>query len=179
MDYFIRFIPLGVLAILFACVGIIRWFFLKKGNSVKIDDKVIKQPNEYLWLCSIGLIFYVCIALMCVLFPSADDGGRLPGIIALVVLTAITGIPLMVLLIFSFNWKITLGEDSFEYRNMFRKTRKYHYADINIKQMKASTRFYKGNKRIVTVSYLIDNYDALQIAVRKYQSTHKRKQASD
>lgn len=116
---------------------------------------------------------------MCILFPSANDGGRLPGIIVLVVLTAITGIPLMVLLIFSINWKITLGEDSFEYRNMFRKTRKYHYADINIKQMKASTRFYKGNKRIVTVSYLIDNYDALQIAVRKYQSTHKRKQASD
>ena len=108
-------------------------FFLKKGNSVKIDDKVIKQPNAYLWLCSIGLIFYVCIALMCILFPSANDGGRLPGIIVLVVLTAITGIPLMVLLIFSINWKITLGEDSFEYRNMFRKTRKYHYSDINIK----------------------------------------------
>lgn len=171
-----RFLPLVIIALLFACFGVIRWCLSKKKFQNNISIKIIKQPKAYLWLSAVGILIYIGVSLLFLLLPdSAYEGGHIPALVAFIVLTLISGIPLLLLLVFVLNWRITVEEESFTYRNMFRQIKIYHYADVTIEEKKASTRFYQGKKRIVTVSFLIENYDILQIAVRKYQRTHRKK----
>lgn len=162
-----------MVAILFACFGIVRRVLVKRKKEVEVDPHILQQPKWYIWIGIAVIVMDLALVLFIVLLPEGTvepEGARIPGCIVL----SLPSIIAIIIIFFAANWKITIGEDSFIYRNMFRCIKTYQYTDVAIKEKSASTRVYKEKKKIVTISHFISNYENLQIAIRKYQREQRK-----
>lgn len=175
-----RRLIIGIILIVVALITSIggRWL-IKKANAkpIKItNSNTIRQPKFYLYVGIGGIIFFLALGFFFLFAPDRmivdfEFGMRL---FAFFLLLAIC-IPYSIIIFLQINWKIEIGKDEFSFTNTFRKKRTYKFDDVELKLLSRSTRFYHNDKYIVGISYLQENWDALENAIVAYQRTEKRK----
>ncbi len=71
-------------------------------------------------------------------------------------------------------WQVEIKSDCFIYRNMLGIKKIYKFDIVNFKELRAVSRYYKIGRKlpILNISYMHDNAEVLNKAIRK----HKRKQ---
>ena len=134
-----------------------------------IDENVIKQPILYLVIGIGGICCFFIIGLYFIIVQ-----------FDLIAIAFLWGFALLYIPIlpFAINWKIELYDDGFIYTNMFAKKRKVFFDDVTLKDTGKGCFVYdKNGKRIVGVSYLQPNSDALEKVYNDYMKT-KRKNKS-
>lgn len=164
MDEYIRF------SIIIALVIAIQ-IFTKVLRSKKIKDQsdilldFIKQPKYYLYVGIGGLIIFTSGGI----YAYIDNAWPYSIICGLIDLFYIW------IILLQTNWKIEIRETEFTYRNIFGKRKIYKYEDVVVKKLSRSTRFYYNDKHIVSVSYLLDNWDALEKSIQNFKKDQKRR----
>lgn len=158
-----KIILYSFLAIMLIVVQIlIRYFRSKKDvkSSKEIGNlNIINQPRFYFYVGLTGLIVFTA-----------------GGIYALVtenepyyILIFILDIPYVFFILVQLNWKIEICKNKFIFRNMWGMERSYDFNDIEFRELAHSTRFYKRNKYVVSISHLQDNWDSLQNFIKIYK----------
>ncbi len=151
-----------ILAIVFITLSSILG---KKFNyqNQKIENGVIKQPPFYLYVGILGVVSFTIIAMI-FLFAQSD-------IIAGIVMLMIT-LPYIVLIVWSKNWKITFDDKGFCFTNIIKKQRTFLYKDVRMENTTRGLRIYVGKKKILAVSFLVANVDALYSNYLKCHQKH-------
>lgn len=137
--------------------------------------QVIKQPKSYL---------YIGIALICAgiamgvfaLTISAEilTDSSLEG--RLIISSLCFGVVLLAIwiVVYQINWKVEIYDSYFIYQNVFRRRKTYQYDEVREMHTRASIIYYSLNgKRILLVSYLQPDCEALSTAIWLYRSQKK------
>ncbi len=143
---------------------LIRKFDKKKNN------KIIKQPLFYVIVCIVGCAITLLAIFIAIFYP---DG---KGIIFGEGMREITiGFDtfffcvMLLLLLYSANWKIIIEKSFFIYRSMWGVKKQYSFDDVKICEGNAAVFFYIANKKIV-ISKLITHSEALHNAILEYRT---------
>lgn len=156
-------IPIS-LFVIFSALNIIlkkkKVSFNKKNDNC---NNIIRQPKLYAIVGIGGLMIFTSGAA----YAFVDNAWPYAIIILLIV-------PLyLFFVLLRINWKIEIFADEFEYTNLWRKKRKYKFQEVKVKQLSRSTRIYKNEKHLVGISYLQDNWSALETAIYRYKKLHE------
>jgi formate/nitrite transporter FocA (FNT family) len=150
---------------------------IKNKPIITTKVNIIRQPKDYLlsgiacFLLSIGLTFFV----LCSERIESDK----PEAIISIVFIFLLSIASMFVIVVYINWKIEIGISEFIFTNAFRRKRIYSYEDIEMRQLKACTRFYYNGKHIVAISVLQKNFNALENAIFDYRLTEMNKRGEE
>jgi hypothetical protein len=147
-------------------VGIIarflfRYFRSKNSKPSKKEENsnIIKQPQLYFNVGLFGLIVFTAGGIFAFLTETEPY----------YILIFMMDIPFVFFIIIQLNWRIQVYENKFIFRNMLRISRTYNFDNIKVRELTSATRFYKGKKHIVGISFLQDNWDCLQNAIKAYE----------
>lgn len=160
------------LAIFFGIAAIIRFFAEKKEDLLK----TIRQPNFYMVAGACGTVIMLFAISLAMFVPSITSNTKEERFVASILLSFILNLN-EVVGIMGTNWKIALDDDCFYFTNTIGIKKRYRYDEIRIKYIRAGYRVYKGKRHIVGISYLQENYDALDKAKRAYDKSKKVKRA--
>lgn len=152
----------------------------RRASRKPLNEKasnIIRQPKIYLYVGIAGTIFCIafCIALAfaIIFMPAiifADPEHEINWL-----RTALQGLLLIMLsiyiLLLAANWRVEIGENEFNFRNIWGRKRTYQYDEVEVKLFSASARFYHKGKYIVGISPMQENWTALQNVI----TAHKRK----
>jgi hypothetical protein len=161
-----------LLVVICAVPFVMRILYKKAKNKqdpIK-DDNIIRQPKQYLYVGIASTILWFCAVLFILFCPERmiadyEDGIRLWLAIPFAGMT----LPGIFIILISVNWKIEVGETEFTFTNTFGRKRTYQYSDVEVRNLKACTRFYHKGKHIVGISFLQENFDALEDAIFAYR----------
>ena len=172
-----RLYALIPLCILSAILISIKYLSVKNKSQNCNKTDFIVQPKFYLYGGAFSSLAVLCVAIYILLIPEEmivnySIEGRIIVSSILLVLSALFSL----FVFFQLNWRIEIGEDEFEYRNLFRRKKVYKYSEVEVKKLSRCTRFYRNGKHIVGISFLQDNCDALEKAIYKYRKEEKKKQ---
>jgi hypothetical protein len=146
--------------------------------SFEFENEIIgtiKQPSVYktamIWL----IIIFPALTVLVPLFAEFN-GQKITYIEALLIMSVVF-VPLTIacafLLVFTINWKIEIKPIAFTYTNMFKKSKTYNYAEIEMKILKSCVKIYKKDgKRIVGISFLQDNWQVLISTIKTYKKSN-------
>lgn len=135
----------------------------KIKTQSNISSDFIRQPKYYLYVGIGGLIIFTFGGI----YAYIDNAWPYSIICGLIDLFYVW------IILLQNNWKIEIGETEFMYRNVFGIRKIYEYNEVAVKKLSRSTRFYINDKRIVTISYLQDNWDALERNIQNFKKEHK------
>ena len=145
-------------------------YYNAKEQQDEANKNIIRQPFFYqlaglfIFFGSIALFTFVMIV------PSVDNANRtLPGILLMIIFLGGEAIAGLLFVLFRLNWRVEIQEDGFTYRNLFRVTKHYLFEEITEKYMGASYRYYKGKKKVLTISALQPNCFLLSQALSKWK----------
>lgn len=166
------YINLAFLGVIFiVCIVLClknRRYILGREDNVQNE---IRQPKLYVnieILCMVGIYAIFCI---CLAFAAPYDWEE---IIVFSVFADLAYLILVAYPLFLFlNWKIRLYEDHFAYTNFLGITRKYRYDEIVERRYARALRYYYKGRRVITISFLQWNCDALSVAIKKYKKERK------
>lgn len=177
MNYKYYIYVLGVFVTLFFIKRVFKIDRLNKIGEDKIRENIIRQPKIYFFISLAGILFCT-VGIGFAIFSPPDSTffeQSYEERIAYSILISIAFLlPCVLMMIYSLVWKVEIYEDSFMYRNMFGKERTYKFKGIEIKEMSASVRFYLNGKRILLISLLQPNCDALHLAIKDYRGYYGR-----
>mgnify|MGYP004643125823 FL=1 len=160
---------IGAIFLIYLGVITIRYIVaLKKEDASKtIHQLQLSVPVGIIWV--VATLFFAVISI----FPNEAVSSplieRLSAGITFVFMESFGG----VIACMGINWKIVIEEDCFYFTNTFGIKKQYRYDEIRIKYIRAEYRVYKGKRHIVGISYLQENYDALDKAKRAYDKSKK------
>ena len=136
-----------------------------------LTDAIGKGYGLFIFFGSIALFTFVMIV------PSVDNANRtLPGILLMIIFLGGEAIAGLLFVLFRLNWRVEIQEDGFTYRNLFRVTKHYLFEEITEKYMGASYRYYKGKKKILTISALQPNCFLLSQALSKWKKAKREEE---
>ena len=168
MDQTGRIIIFSIIAvILIASKWVFKYFQSKKAAKINEDDSVsniIKQPKLYLGVGIVGVVVFTAGGILAFL---TDPEPYYISVFPMVLLS-------IAIIFVAALWKIEIKDDEFTFRNMWGIKRTYKYNEVTVRQLERSTRFYRRGKHIVGISYLQDNWDGLQKAIKKYQKNREK-----
>lgn len=131
--------------------------FNAKAEADESKKKEIRQPVSYLiiglLMCALSTVGIVCFLLL----PDETFGndGR-EGKIAVVAMFGFCFLCGAMIALYQLNWRVLVEEDGFVFRNFFRVSRRFSFAEILEKNPGTSAiRYYRGKKRVLTVSVMM------------------------
>lgn len=150
---------------------------LLKRKPQNDDTNLIVWPKMYFYImiaCSAVLVLgYLFILLLMIFFPERivdyDEYSIL--IFSIVCIPLIIG--MIILTVYLAKFKVIVKEDSFIYKNLFKRTKTYYYDNIYSTFIGSSYHCYQNDKLIVKISSLQDNCDLLHKCIKAYQKKHK------
>ena len=125
----------------------------------------IRQPKYYLYVGICGLIIFTFGGI----YAYIDNAWPFSIICGLIDLFYVW------IILLQKNWKIEVGKIEFIYRNIFGIRKIYKYNEVVVKKLSRSTRFYINDRRIVSISYLQDNWDALEKNIQDFKKEQNKK----
>jgi hypothetical protein len=157
---------------LMLAVGIIARFLFRyfrskkdsKPSKKRENSNIIKQPQLYFNVGLLGLIVFTSGGIFAFLTETEPY----------YILIFMMDIPYILFMIIQINWEIQVYENEFVFRNMWRISRTYYFDDIAVSELTSATRFYKKGKHIVGISFLQDNWDCLQNAIKAYRKEQNK-----
>lgn len=160
---------IGAIFLIYLGVITIRYIFALKKEDVSktIRQLKISVPVGIIWV--VVMLFFAGLSIFPNTIVSNTWIERWGYGIALVFMESFGG----VIACMGINWKIVIEEDCFYFTNTFGIKKQYRYDEIRIKYIRAGYRVYKGKRHIVGISYLQENYDALDKAKRAYDKSKK------
>ncbi len=160
---------IGAIFLIYLGVITIRYIFALKKEDVSktIRQLKISVPVGIIWV--VVMLFFAGLSIFPNTIVSNTWIERWGYGIALVFMESFGG----VIACMGINWKIVIEEDCFYFTNTFGIKKQYRYDEIRIKYIRAGYRVYKGKRHIVGISYLQENYDALDKAKRTYDKSKK------
>ena len=155
-------------------------FIKRRAGKKKTEDHLIFQPKLYFW---VGLLFAVItfavtvFITLAVIFP-VEFHLRDPENFTWLIYPAFGFLIVFGILMamYGANWKVTICDDCFIYRNIFRIRRKYYFEDVTVKMKSARWDFFQGERKVLSISYLQDNCDALSDAIKTYKKSQKARE---
>ena len=137
-------------------------FLLKDAgySDLKSKNNIIKQPFWYFKVGLSGIIVFGIIGLYFILEKKE--------IISAIIMFSFTLLYVPIIL-FERNWKIVFNNDTFEFQNLFGVTKEYFYDEIDLKDTGRSLIVYKNKKRIVGMSYLLDNVEFFKTKIETFK----------
>ena len=171
-----------ILPFIATVVVLLVFKILIRTKRIKINSEeknVIRQPSVYFWAGIITVPIGISLSLLALFMPGemianyTETEYWVRYILFAVFL--VISILCSLFIFFQLNWRIDIREDEFEYRNLFRRRMVYKFSEVKVKELKSCTRFYCNGKHIVGISYLQENYDALENAIYKYRREEKKK----
>lgn len=116
-----------------------------------------------------------CLAAMRALFSSAAEGRES---LAICLGLLIFEVVCVILGLFSLNWKIEFGDESFTFTNVFGKKWTFRYDADNILfwMKQKEVKCYTNDKCLFTLAYKQKNSDALYLAHSRYFNEHQREE---
>lgn len=151
----------------------------QKKKTQVLNSNYICLPRSILYVGISGTVLFLALAFFFLLaspslIANYKEEMRLPNFIILFSISM--GYGYFVLL--QLNWQIVIRTEEFTYRNILGRKNTYKYNEIEIKQLSRCTRFYKSGKHIVGISYLLENWDALEKAIQTYNKNISKKTKS-
>ncbi len=156
-------VRLLVPAIIAICIGLLSAVIVKNNDKELIENLtkehiVIRLPKAYIWVGSIGVLFFLALIILSTLFPNGTEGVFSYSVfIAFVIL----GIFIVLEALF---WKVDIfrHKDYFVYRTVFFKTYTIEYKDCeyyiwgtNTIKLKTSSKTFRFDSNSSNIEYLL------------------------
>lgn len=152
-------------------------YFNAKEQADVANENIIRQPFFYQLAGLFVLFGSIALFTFVMIVPSVDNANRtLPGILLMIIFLGGEAIAGLLFVLFRLNWRVEIQEDGFTYRNLFRVTKHYLFEEITEKYMGASYRYYKGKKKILTISALQPNCFLLSQALSKWKKAKREEE---
>ena len=133
---------------------------------MKKNDKIIRPMMSEMQLVT-GLLFINTILCNYALIND-KFGDELDNQIVGIVITIIVTLLTLVLIITNFSYKVIVYEDRFEKYDIFKRKKIYYFKDLRVVSKRNKDKpefskeiFYLGNKRILTLRFLVENSETL------------------
>lgn len=157
------FVRLLVPAITIICIGLLSAVIGKNNDKELIenltkDHIVLRLPKVYIWIGSIGILFFLALIILSSLFPNGTEGVFSYSVFIAFVILGIF-IVLEALL-----WKVDVfrHKDYFVYRTMFFKTYTIEYKDCeyyiwekNTIKIKTSNKTFRFDSKSSNIEFLL------------------------
>ena len=165
--------------ILVVLMVLFRYGLSKKTNrKTKIikNSNIIRQPKFYFYVGIAGIVVFFSMAILGLVAPDnmVIQNDFMERIIICIVLLLVC-VPYVFIILFQLNWRVEIGENEFTFTNIWGIKRKYLFEEIVIKQLGRSSKFYCRGKLIIGISYLQDNWFALEKAMMNKQKSKRMK----
>ena len=149
-----------------------------KSASSLNHDNIIRQPRMYLYV-GVGFIVFCLLVIFVAAFAPAlgwSEPGYVSERMLCVAMFLLLSIPAVYIVVQQVNWRIEVGEDSFSYTNIWRKTSTYEFSGIAFRDTPSAIDVIDKNaKMIVRISLLLENVSCLRDAFRKWEKANKVK----
>ena len=133
---------------------------------MKKNDKIIRPMMSEMQLVT-GLLFINTILCNYALIDGRF-GDELDNQIVGIVITIIVTLLTLVLIITNFSYKVIVYEDRFEKYDIFKRKKVYYFKDLIVVSKRNKDKpefskeiFYLGNKKILTLRFLVENSETL------------------
>ena len=171
----------GIMAGLLVLVRIFgKWFtnyYNAKEQQDEANKNIIRQPLYYLIAGLFSGIGSPALFTFMMIVPAANnEKENLPIFLLVLFLVCTLCISGILFALLRLNWRVEIQEDGFTYRNLFRVTKHYLFEEITEKYMGASYRYYKGKKKILTISALQPNCFLLSQALSKWKKAKREEE---
>lgn len=145
-----------LVTILIVLKYLIRYYNPKKHKNIARNNIVCFNKN-------IKIIFLILtISLPCemaLLWFFLTE--QLEELIALSIFIAVLWVFCLWILIYIYNWKIIIKQDTFVYTNFWGKSIEYGYENLRVSFHSHKTIIYSRNKKLLKISVYVKNYDRL------------------
>lgn len=133
-----------------------------------MNKQVLRFPKIYRLVFLFLQIFCMIISIYGLIFQ-IDEWPYL------IILDGGFGLPSLIIFTCCTLWKVEILQDGFIYRNFFGIRRKYNFADLEYKVHSKGLKwyFYKNGKKIICISYYIENGNKLEKAYKKFNQSNK------
>ena len=170
----------GIILLVFmpAVLVLVRVFGMKLMryfNNKELEDlteaKRITQPFFYLLAGVLVSISQVAFFAVFMIVPTVDNENReLPWILLMAFTFGLVFFVGVFIILLRVNWRVEIQEDGFTYRNLFRVTKRYSFDEITERDFGATFRYFKGKKKVLTISKLQPNCCLLSDAFCVWES---------
>ncbi|MCH5163946.1 MAG: hypothetical protein J1F36_02895 [Clostridiales bacterium] len=126
------------------------------------DRNVLRYPLAYRLapLCIVG--YFMVVTLLVALFAKSD--------LIYVIVAGIVALGGVVTIVLWSLWRVEIKETEFVYTNILGKKRTYGYGDLQLTKDESGMKwfFYKGEEKVLSLPYFIQNREKLIKAYENY-----------
>lgn len=132
----------------------------------KSNDNIVRLPKAYGIIGIVCFLGFVAMFIGCLI--TSEESNPVVFIIFIIVFSTFM-LMCCALSISYLNWRIKFGDETFEYRTMFRHTLHFKYSDITkIRRTKVETVLIKAKKRWLTIDpYAVGKDEFMQKMIIK------------
>ncbi|MCL2570169.1 MAG: hypothetical protein FWE16_03100 [Firmicutes bacterium] len=137
----------------------------------QIKDLRLPYKKHVILFCILAFVVWPIISIFVILFEQSNSlATNVAVTVSLQLVFSMIG---LFFTLFQVNWKVEIFSSEFIYTNLFRKKGKYNFAEIKVKMRNGSYRIYKGDKRVLLISFLVENHELFSNAVKEYSKKAK------
>lgn len=146
---------------------IINIIFASISNAKeKTNDNIVRLPKVY---GIVGIICFLGFAALVIISLNRSQDSSPSAKTVFLIFTSVFMLMCIAMSISCLNWRIKFGDETFEYRTMFRHTLRFKYSDITkVRRTKVQTILIKAKKRWLTIDpYAVGKDEFMQEMVRR------------